>query len=279
MDNSNQNSPRHAGRRKGPWSQAEIEKLKRKYARTPDHVLARELNRSVESVRRIAKSVFKSSVVQIGPWTPSEIIQLKDYWGASEIDKIALVLHRSAEDIERKVRELRGELHSGPWTADDIQRLKRYYGTRENSDLIVILGRTEAEIEAKATEFCLAKDKSFTRRSRGNSSRVRMPRWTAQDIELLTELYPDTPNLDIAHKLGRTLKSVVSKAHDLGLKKSSKRLRDMGRENVALRYRPEDDDQPPETGQLDTSDEPEQGSQPKRREDEDEGGQEMSSEA
>jgi hypothetical protein len=32
------------------------------------------------------------------------------------------------------------------------------------------------------------------------------------------------------------VKSVVSKAHHLGLKKSSERLRSMGRENVSLRY-------------------------------------------
>jgi len=269
MDTSNQNPHRHSGRRKGPWSQAEIEKLKRKYARTPDQILARELNRSVESVRRIAKSVFKSET-QIGPWTPSEIIHLKDYWGASEIDKIALVLHRTPDDIQRKVRELRGEVRSGPWTTDDIQRLKRYYGTRENEDLIVILGRTEKEIESKAAEFCLAKDKSFTRRSKGTEARVRMPRWTAEDVEKLRELYPETPNLDIAHALGRTLKSVVSKAHDLGLKKSSQRLRDMGRENVALRYRPDDPSQPPTEAEAEA---------PPRDEDEkdEDGEQEMSS--
>jgi len=63
-----------------------------------------------------------------------------------------------------------------------------------------------------------------------------MPRWCKEDVARLRELYPETPNLDIAKQLERTLKSVVSKAHDLGLKKSPDRLRDMGRENVALRY-------------------------------------------
>jgi hypothetical protein len=32
------------------------------------------------------------------------------------------------------------------------------------------------------------------------------------------------------------VKSVVSKAHNLGLKKEAERLREMGRENVSLRY-------------------------------------------
>ena len=42
---------------------------------------------------------------------------------------------------------------------------------------------------------------------------------------------------DIALKLDRSVKSVVSKAHNLGLKKDPDRLREMGRENVSLRYK------------------------------------------
>ncbi|MAW62325.1 MAG: hypothetical protein CMJ94_16035 [Planctomycetes bacterium] len=235
MDAERRDTQRAAGRRKGPWSQAELEKLRRKYGKVPDGVLARELNRSVESVRRIAKKVFKGDP-RTGPWAPSEIQGLKEYWGAADLAVIELVLRRDAKDILRKVDELRGSLASGEWTAEDIQALKRHYGTRTDEDLVVILGRPIREIDAKAAEYCLAKDKSFQRR-KGNGERVRMPRWRPEDVEQLRAMYPDTPNLDIAKALDRTLKSVVSKAHDLGLKKSPDRLRDMGRENVALRYR------------------------------------------
>ena len=38
------------------------------------------------------------------------------------------------------------------------------------------------------------------------------------------------------------MKSVVSKAHNLGLKKDRERLREMGRENVRLRYEDGDGD-------------------------------------
>ena len=54
---------------------------------------------------------------------------------------------------------------------------------------------------------------------------------------MLKRDYPFRPNLEIARDLNRTVKSVVSKAHNLGLKKSSDRLREMGRENVSQRYR------------------------------------------
>jgi hypothetical protein len=63
-----------------------------------------------------------------------------------------------------------------------------------------------------------------------------MPRWDAAAIEKLRQLYPTTPNLELARVLERSVKSVVSKAHNLGLKKEAERLREMGRENVSLRY-------------------------------------------
>ena len=44
-------------------------------------------------------------------------------------------------------------------------------------------------------------------------------------------------DVEIAQELRRSVKSVVSKAHHLGLKKHPVRLKEMGRENVSLRYR------------------------------------------
>ena len=223
-----------AGRRKGPWSQAEIERLKRLYGMKPDGVVARELNRSVESVRRMARRVFSGDAVS-GPWTASELDALKNYLGAASLETISLVLRRPEEEIRRKVESLKAEIKSKPWTPADLQVLKRLYGTRTIQDLLLILGRPESDIEAKAAEVCLAKDKGFQRR-RGEGSGVKMPRWTPDHVEHLRKLYPDRPNLEIAKVLGRSVKSVVSKAHDLSLKKSEVRLRDMGRENVEVRY-------------------------------------------
>jgi hypothetical protein len=64
-----------------------------------------------------------------------------------------------------------------------------------------------------------------------------MPRWRPDELEVLCEHYPNLPNLEVAHRLGRSVKSVVSKAHHMGLRKNTERLQAMGRENVALRYR------------------------------------------
>ena len=224
-----------AGRRKGPWSQAEIERLKRLFGHRSDGVIARELNRSVESVRRMARRVF-SGELRTGPWQVQEVQALKSYLGAADMETVSLILRRTPVEIKRKVAELESDVSSRPWGPEDIQVLKRLYGTRFNSDLVLILGRPESDIEFKAQSFCLAKDKSFCRRSSNKSGGVRMPRWTPESIATLREIYETTPNLEIAHQLGRSVKSIVSKAHDLSLKKSSDRLRRMGKENVRVRY-------------------------------------------
>ena len=58
------------------------------------------------------------------------------------------------------------------------------------------------------------------------------PEWR---VDVLRELYPH-PEPEIAKRLGRSVKSVVSKAHALDLKKNPDRLREMGRQTVALRH-------------------------------------------
>ena len=85
-------------------------------------------------------------------------------------------------------------------------------------------------------ELCLSKDKAFLRKVSGGKGSTRMPRWTGAELEVLHDLYPRQSNLEIAKKLNRSVKSVVSKAHHLGLKKDPARLKEMGQENVRLRY-------------------------------------------
>lgn len=57
------------------------------------------------------------------------------------------------------------------------------------------------------------------------------------EVDLLTRLYPDLPNDEIAAHLGRSASSVASKAHLMGLHKSSARLGEMGRRNALARHR------------------------------------------
>ncbi|RMH03855.1 MAG: hypothetical protein D6702_04740 [Planctomycetota bacterium] len=228
-------NPKGNGRRKGPWSQREIEKLKLKFGLVPLQRLSQELNRSVDSIRRMVHRVFDGPP-RTGPWTAEEVLRLKEYIGAAQTEDIARIFRRTPQEIRRKVEELESRIRPSAWTSEDIQQFKRLYGNRSDTDLAVIFAHPVEEIQALARELCLAKDKAFLKRT-GQERTTRMPRWTPEEIQELRRLYPTHSNLEIAQALGRTQKSVVSKAHDLGLRKSPERLRRMGEENVRRRYR------------------------------------------
>lgn len=220
-------------RKRGNWSGGELGRLKTLYPTCSEERVASLMNRSVESVRIRAKHVFHRPVVR-GDWSGDEDLQLRVSYGVLDIKRLALVLARSERDIRERVRFLRKQRRRGAWTSAEIAMLKRLYGSRTDEDLEVCLSRGRRQIAKQAAELCLCKDK---RAGAGNGqAKVRMPRWSLDEEELLAEIYPDHDNLEIARRLGRTVASVASKANLLGLKKSPSALREMGRRNVSIRY-------------------------------------------
>jgi len=223
------------GARKGRWSQAEIAKLKDMYGLRDERSIARELKRSSASVRRMAEAVFRSAA-RNGPWSAQEVKMLKRYLGATSSEVISRILGREQGEVESKIMELgRIQQPNARWTRAETLRFKRIYGTRSDEDLGVIFGRPVEEVARYAARLCLAKDKAFLKRVSGEGA-TRMPRWSDEELNLLRELYPSSANMEIAKRLGRSVKSIVSKAHHIGLKKDPERLREMGRQNVSLRY-------------------------------------------
>lgn len=155
--------------------------------------------------------------------------------GRQSIESIALVLGRSTREVERRIADLGQRRRAGAWTSDEIGEFKRLYGTRADADLARMFRRSPAAIRRLARVHCLSKDKAFMRRFAGRNS-TRMPRWRNEELAQLRELYATRSNLEIAQSLRRSVKSVVSKAHQLGLRKAEARLREMGRANVLVRY-------------------------------------------
>jgi hypothetical protein len=149
---------------------------------------------------------------------------------------IARVLGRPVAEVQAQVPDL-GRIGRGDaWAREEIAELKCTYGSRTDEDLSRVFGRSVAEVQRLSAELGLAKDKAFMRKLRGELA-TRMPRWSAGEMEILRASYSCESSLDIARRLGRSVKSVVTKAHHMGLVKSTGRLREMGRENVAGRYR------------------------------------------
>jgi hypothetical protein len=118
----------------------------------------------------------------------------------------------------------------------DTLLLKQLYGSRSDQDLEVCLSRSAPQIARAAKLLCLCKDKRFAAAMPGAGIRLPMPRWSREEERRLAAVYPHRDNLDIARELRRSVASVANKASQLGLKKSERVLREMGRKNVAVRY-------------------------------------------
>ncbi len=53
--------------------------------------------------------------------------------------------------------------------------------------------------------------------------------WTKSDLNLITRLFPNNPTAKIAAKLGRRTDAVKKKASRMGLRKSKRYMKSLGR--------------------------------------------------
>ena len=253
--------------RRGNWSVQELERLRLLFPHRGVEQTAALLRRSADSVQRKALDLLRVPPRK-GAWTDSDDWQLRQAWGAVELRLLAPMLGRPANEVRSRAAELRSRLRSGAWTREERRLLKKLYGTRADEDLEVSLMRSQSEIATAAQSMCLAKDKRFqaacnnaaknqsptSNAKSGAKSRVkaggkhgkaappirsRMPRWTLAEVEKLQALYPDHDNLAVARALGRSVTSVANKAFQLGIHKSAELLTNIGRSNIAHRYRAE----------------------------------------
>lgn len=236
--------------RRGNWSVQELERLRQLLPRRGVAAMATLLRRSPDSVLRKAAQMLRVPPRR-GDWTDSDDALLREAWGALDVRLLATMLGRAVADVRRRVVDLRGRLRTGAWTRAERQALKELYGTRRDRDLEVCLLRAAPDIAAMAASLCLRKDKRFAAEesTRGAAAAApaaphaderRMPRWTAAEVDRLRRVYAGADNLTVARLLGRSVTSVANKANQLGLHKSPSVLADIGRTNVALRYREAD---------------------------------------
>lgn len=69
----------------------------------------------------------------------------------------------------------------------------------------------------------MAKKKKAVKRKKA------VPMWSARDVALLKKLFPTNPTSGIAKKLKRKLDAVKKKASRMGLQKSKKYLKTLGK--------------------------------------------------
>ena len=222
----------------GQWAQPDIGSLTRMYGSVKLTEIARKIGRPLASVNKMVAKLFPESTEKSNtPWGALDVARLKKLYGSvGTVDQWARIFKRPVSEIERKIKSFETEVKERPWTRESLATIKKFYGSRTNIDLELILGMPAKQIEEKAAELSMAKDKKFSSSTIGTSAGTRMPRWTAEDVETLKRMHGTASNGEIAQHLGRTTKSITSKANALGLYKTAEHLRQMGRDNVDWRY-------------------------------------------
>ena len=238
---------RSSGSKRGRWSRAELDVLRESYGLRDTAALARQLMRPIAGVMRVAQRLFPREA-KSGPWTASEVLGLRRYLGATTPETIARILGRSVEDVQQQIVDLGRIRNERAWTREETAQFKRIYGHRTDEGLALLFGRSVDEVRRLSREHGLSKDKAFVSRLHGVGA-TPMPQWKPEELEILTRSYASLSNLEIARRLGRSVKSVTSKAHELRLRKSSERLHRMGSENVNARWAIRRGDEHPDPGQ------------------------------
>lgn len=232
--------------KRGNWSVEELGKLRAQFARRPIDQLARDLRRSEEAVRDRAARIF-SRRSRPGELDGEDEAALREMVGVATVDEMALAIGRDRNAVVTTLRAWASRTRSGRYLEWEQQFLKDFGSKRPDWALQLVTGRSLTVINKRRRELCLGRDRSLVAVPipEIGEERVlvlepaknrRMPRWKPEDVETLRTLYPVQSNLDVARVLGRSVKSVRSKAQDLGLRKSPERLEAMGRENVKARY-------------------------------------------
>jgi len=77
----------------------------------------------------------------------------------------------------------------------------------------------------------MAKKKKAVKKKKKKSTRRKAAKglWTGDDVKLLRKLFSTTPTSKVAKELGRKTDAVKKKASRMGLRKSKKYMRSLGR--------------------------------------------------
>lgn len=231
--------------KRGNWSTEDLAKLKVCFGCCPLSQLARELRRTEEAVEQRAKQLL-SGRRRAGRLSARDEARLRHMVGVAELGTMALVLARQEKEVLKVLRAWARTHRRGRFQPWEIRYLKERFASRPDWAVSLVLGRETSVIRRRAHELCLGKNRKVESVPLPALEKilviqpqapVRMPRWTDEETEALTFHYSHRPNLEIAQLLGRSIKSVIAKANELGLRKNHARLQDMGRENVRIRYK------------------------------------------
>jgi hypothetical protein len=148
----------------GPWSDDEIELLKKLYAEKPTEELAKQLGRSLPAVKRRANMLGlkrKSYLQKL--WTPEEVALLKELYPECPFGEIAKRLGRTVASVKQRAHTLglkRKSYLDKLWTAEELQMLREQYPTCESTrELAKKIGRPWGSVRQIASNLGITNEK------------------------------------------------------------------------------------------------------------------------
>lgn len=167
----------------GEWSDEEVKILMEEYPTSNTRELAREMERSAQSLRNKAKNLG---------------LKKDEDW-----------LRKSRTEVIRNRRE---------WSREEVEILKKEYPHKTARAIGEKINRSPVAVRRKANYMGLKKSKK--RKDELRAETVGYKCWTEDEERFLKENYSILPRNDLEEKLGRDWSAIRSKAKKLGVKRN-----------------------------------------------------------
>jgi len=205
-----------AGRTRRRWTREEDEYLRATFKTTRAREIAVRLGRTRSGVAQRALRVLllprKGARPSGVKWALEADAFLHANYGMVRSREIAATLHRTVNAVHDRAHRLHLTRRTvrGPnraWSVEDEQYVRENYGKVSREEIAKWLNRTPAAVSTRAGSPHWGP--APQRRSRKD--------WDPVEDAVLRESYGKTPTQTIGRALGRTVSSVHSRAHKLGL--------------------------------------------------------------
>lgn len=203
-----------------PWTQKDVQRLKRLYPKNHNTKLADIFGRTIQSIRKKAQKLgIQKDDDYLTPqqneiaWTETEIRKLREMYINSSNSEIAASLKRSKQAIQTKIKKLglirelkeRGlarktKKGNNKWSDKELDILKRLYDKESKEYIAEKLERTPKAVAVKAGRLGLIEDAP------------NQNLWTIEEDIFLEKHIAKWPIEKIAKKLERTPSAVQRRA-------------------------------------------------------------------
>nr|EGQ40144.1 MAG: hypothetical protein J07AB56_08720 [Candidatus Nanosalinarum sp. J07AB56] len=183
-----------------PWTEEEINFLRRNFKEMTDEELAAEMDRTKTAVtrKRDEEDLMKQTRSSFSKWEEHEVEFLRDNYGAMTNAEMADELGRSTGSVQGKLQteNLNREKHKA-WTDEELAFLRRNFDSMTDAEIADELDREVPGVKDKRLNEGLRKTDVF--------------QWSDEDTRFLRQNWREMTDEEIAEQLGCEVHSVQTK--------------------------------------------------------------------